>query len=170
MRRLMVAALCVSILSACIEDEKTRTYDEFVQEYNALQIVQDMPTDITRDLSAQDLSPEMDLASAAPDLMPDMPSVIDPDNPPECSLTGGEAVVVDFVNKTGVALDLYWYNLTCLPIKYATIAVDATYTQSTFVGHVWVHTNQFSSVVNIPARRTVIATSAMTRVELGEAP
>lgn len=171
MRRaaLAVGVWCVC-LGACIEDEEARSYEEFVQEYEAITRRDAEAPDMKGDLAAD--APEDDMGSPPLDMMmaPDMPFFIDPNNPPECSIQGGASVVVTFTNKTPNAIDLYWFNPSCAPIKYATIAPEQTHMQQTFVGHVWVFVKQFVTPVNLPERRTVILNADMTQVDLKEAP
>lgn len=143
---------CV-VWGGCIDDEKTRPYAEFVEDYNR---ILDMRGG--EDLGfTPDLAAPLDMASDAGSDdggVPDQGAfMLDRDNPPECSLQGGPSQTVTFVNGLDRAIDLYWIHFNCATVKYVTLQPGASYDQSTFVGHVWDYSIAFGSPLN---RRVVV--------------
>ena len=104
--------LAVALLTGCIDPEKGRSYDEFLADYRA------------RGFDAGPVDPV--------DMEQDAPPAVE-----RCSVNGGAAVTVEFVNDTSADADLYWVDPECERFRYASLAVGATHEQSTFVGHVW---------------------------------
>lgn len=106
-----VALVPLLLLSGCIDPAEGRPYEEFLAEYRALgfDVGPVDPEDLGRD--------------TAP--------------PAERCSVNGAAVVVEFVNGTATAGDLYWIDPDCERFRYASLAAGASHEQSTFEGHVW---------------------------------
>ncbi len=165
-RNLILYTWMILSFSACFEDEKTRPYDEFLQDYHALL---DMDQVTTQDMSP-DAAPALDMPAdltIMEDMPEDMSFMLDPENPPECSVQGGPSTTVTFINATNKRIDLYWYTPQCVPIKYTTIDVDGLHEQQTFVGHVWVYAPEFAIPANVEQFRAVVFddTSEITFME-----
>lgn len=54
-----------------------------------------------------------------------------------CSPTSNSWVNVSFINSTTAAVDIYWIDYNCQEKFFKTLAAGASYTQQTYLGHVW---------------------------------
>lgn len=162
MSRASVLLLLLASLVGCIEDEKTRPYAEFVEDYERLLDMapgQGGGRDVGTDLASR----EQDMLLADEGISDQGGFTLDPDNPPECSLQGGPARTVTFVNGLDNAIDLYWIRFDCIPVKYVTIEAGGSYEQPTFAGHVW----DYSAPFGTPVNRRVVVFEETTTITLG---
>jgi dipeptidyl-peptidase-4 len=67
-----------------------------------------------------------------------LPSIGDP----RPSVNGGEDTQISFENRTNGPVDTFWIDPAGKPAKYNTLAPGGTWEQQTYVGHVWMVTNQ----------------------------
>ena len=129
--RSYILALGAILLVGCIEEEKTRPYDEFADDYEAIQ------AGTFTGFGFDGGKPEPDASASPPDMDTDMGLVVVPDMAAaQCSVAGDPANVT-FVNATGQAATLTWIDYQCAPVAYGELAADASAEQGTFVGHVW---------------------------------
>jgi len=113
------------VLTACVDPDKSRSYDEFVSDYNRIKGISSNNTNGPTNNSNSNNQTNSN--------NPNNPVIA----PVPCSFNG-VPINVEFVNRSGVTADLYWVNSDCDEFRYATLAPNQSHPQSTFIGHVWV--------------------------------
>lgn len=105
------------------------------------------------------------LAALAVSLLPLAPLNAAPPRAARCSPASTVASEIVFVNKTARAISTYWYNFGCDEIFYQTVQPSSSYTQQTWVGHIWVVRDTASGKV---LRDGIVATPGQITVTIAD--